>query len=112
MEEINTAQFTERMNSHENRLKSIEAATQLEYELQNSVALPLFAEIAQKEADDALAALATVDPSDYKKIISLQAMVYRSTLVTQTIIAIRTRGAFASKAMNEEAELEELPDGE
>ena len=112
MEETNSEQFAAKMKLHENRLRYIEGATQIEHELQNSIALPLVIEVAQKEADEALALLATVDPTDTKKIIALQAKVYCSRMLSEIIVAIRQRGAFASKAIHEEAELGELPDGQ
>lgn len=112
MEDIDIQAFTDRMVTHDVRMKHIEIANQVEHELQNSIALPLVIDVAKKEADEALALLAVVDPSDYKKIIALQGKIYCATMLTNILLAVRRRGLFSAQDMQKEQELGELPDGE
>lgn len=108
MEAINTPEFIEKMRSHDERLKHIETATQVDYEIQHSIALPLIIKVAQSEADDALGKLATVDPSDVKKIIALQGKIYCATMLKEIIDGIMQRAVFASRAIQEDIDSGEL----
>lgn len=109
MDEDNS--FPDKLKLHETRLKYINFANQVERELQSSIALPLVLEVARKEADEALSKLAVVDPTDTKQIITLQASIYCSRMLMDTIDGIRRRGVFATKAMYDDTLTEELPNG-
>lgn len=112
MQHFDPAEFAEKMKIHDVRLNHIETATQVANEMQNSIALPLIIKVAGDEADAALALLATVDPSDTKKIIALQGKIYCATMLKEIIEGIIQRGFYASKTIQEEAQIGDLPDGQ
>lgn len=104
MENINSQEFIERMKARNIHLNNIETAIKVEAELSNSTLFPLIIEVANSEADDALAELATVDPSNSNKIIALQGKIYRAKMLSDTLIAIRERGLSSMAAIQENGE--------
>lgn len=94
-------EFIEQLKATDERWKLVDQALKIEAELRDSEALKAVLHVVSARAAVALDKLVDVDPTDVKKIMSLQADVQRARIIGETIESIRQKGAFAADALQE-----------
>lgn len=72
--------------------KAVELSIRVDTELRDSAIINLVIIAATRRAEEAKEALADIDPTDTKKIISLQADVQRAKLIGEILRNVKTRG--------------------
>lgn len=95
-------EFIEKLKSNDRRWVDIDFGLKIEEELRSSVALKAVLEVVNQEAIDAIEEMIWADPTDTKKMISLQAKIRRARIMGNTLEAIRKKGAITQQAIQEE----------
>lgn len=95
-------EFIEQLKSLDHRWRQYDLALKIEAELQNSEALKCVLHVLTDRAATALNELVDVDPTDHKKIMSLQARVQCARIMGETLESIRKTGAIAARTLQED----------
>lgn len=101
-EELLSLKQIEKLKQQDQRFRDLDLRLVVETELKSSIALQVVLEAAGEQAAEALEALAEVDPTDMKKIISLQACVQRARFIARTLNHVIRKGELAEQSISEE----------
>lgn len=99
-----TPEFLDELRGRDERIARIELGVDIENELSASKGLKLLIDLCEQQAVSALEKLATVSPSNVNEIISLQAIVYRSRFIRNTLGAVIDRGRAAQQSLIQDTE--------
>lgn len=97
-----SAEFIEQLKSNDSRWRDVDFGLKIENELQTSEALQCVLQVINMRAAGALDKLIDVDPTDTKKIMSLQAQVQCARIIGETLESVRRRGAIAAENLQED----------
>lgn len=100
MSEITEEQL-QALKDRDGRVQALDEMLATEAELRDSKVLNRVLDQAAKQAQTALEALATVNPSDVREIIHLQAIVYRARFLGASINATFEAGHAAEESLHE-----------
>lgn len=104
-EELLSAKQIERLKQQDPRLRDLDLRLIVEQELISSTALQVVLQAAGEQAAEALEALASIDPTDTKKIINLQAVVQRARFIARTLNAVIRKGEQAEQSILEDQQI-------
>lgn len=82
-------------------VEEIDQAIDIDREMRESRIINLILDEAKNLADVALEELATSDPSDTKRLIYLQAVVFRARFIDKTLCQARERGIEAAARLKD-----------
>ena len=105
-----TLEFIDRLKKRDERFVALETYIKLETELKDSLALKLVLEQVGEQAAEALEQLAEVSPSDTKKIVELQAKVYRARFIHRSLNDAIEMGKIAEKSLSEDQRIDLIPE--
>ena len=95
-----TQEVIEAAKARDVRIAAIDRALDIEQDLRSPVITLLMGRI-KNDAHQSLEALASVDPTDTKNIVLLQAKVYMARLAEETINAVLLEGLNAERSLSE-----------
>ncbi|HKS73271.1 MAG TPA: hypothetical protein VJQ82_08740 [Terriglobales bacterium] len=101
-------ELIERFKELDDRYSLLEAAIEIESEVNNSRFWGILKTLLDDNEEKALKDLAVVTPSDTPAIVNLQARVYRAQFVRDTFEAIRRKGKAAQESLEQDRQ---DPDG-
>lgn len=99
---IITQEVLDMLKARDKRWEHVDLYLKIERELAESVAVKLLIETANREAEQCKTDLAFCDPTDVRKIVDLQARIYRAYFIGETLQACLTRGVDAVRNLDED----------
>lgn len=109
MEPVITQEDIELLKSRDSRWKDVELAIKLDDDLANNVAVNLILDALSRRSNEAIEKLINVDPTDMRKIASLQEMVNCARFIVTSLQNIRTTGVVAHQSLEDEGKVEIEP---
>lgn len=111
-ESLITQEDIEALKARDRRWKDVELSIKIDEELSNSVTVNLILEALSRRSNDALEKLIDADPTDVRKITSLQEMVNCARFIATSLHNIRQTGVVAHQSLEDEGNVElESPNG-
>lgn len=101
-DELLSLKQIEHLKQQDDRFRDLDLRLIVENELKSSIALQVVLAAAGEQAAEALEALANVDPTDIKKITSLQCRVQRARFIANTLNSVLRKGVLAEQSLNDE----------
>lgn len=108
-EQFVTQEDIELLKSRDARWQAVELAIKLDEELNNSPTVNLILDALERRSKEAIEWLVQADPTDVRKIASLQEQVNCARFVNASINAIRLNGLVAHRSLDDEGNVELEP---
>jgi hypothetical protein len=106
MEPFITQEDIEALKARDRRWQDVELAIKIDEELANSVTVNLILDTLTRRSQDAIEALLKTDPTDMRKIASLQEQVNCGRYIASSLHNIRQRGVVAHQSLEDEGNVE------
>lgn len=111
-EPLITQEDIEVLKSRDRRWQDVELAIKIDDELANSVVVNLILDSLTRRSNGALEKLIDVDPTDMRKIASLQEQVNCARFIASNLHNLRQKGVVAHQSLEDEGNVElESPHG-
>lgn len=106
-----TDEDVETLKARDERWRSVEAAIKMDEEFNNSFTVNLILEALTRRSTEAMEGLIIADPTDVRRIASLQEQINCGRFIAASLSAVREKGVVAHRSLDEEGQVElESPD--
>ena len=111
-ESLITQEDIDALKARDRRWKDVELSIKIEEELTHSVTVNLILDALTRRSSEAVEKLIDVDPTDMRKIASLQEQVNCARFIAESLRNIRQMGVVAHRSLEDEGNVElESPHG-
>lgn len=94
-----TPELIEEWKARDERIAAIALADDVRDEIEKSKAWKILLTVSEQQAKEALEELAQVSPSDIKRIIELQAKIFRARFIGKTLDRVIATGRAAEQSL-------------
>lgn len=109
MEPVITQEDIDALKARDARWKDVELAIKIDEELANSVTVNLILDALTRRSEEAVEELLKADPTDMRKIASLQEQVNCARFIGISLRNIRQKGVVAHQSLEDEGNVELEP---
>ena len=109
MEPFITQEDIEALKARDRRWQDVELAIKIDDDLANNVTVNLILDALTRRSEDAIEGLLKADPTDVRKIASLQEQVNCGRHIAASLHNVRQRGVVAHQSLEDEGNVELEP---